>query len=185
LAIFAGMICSLAHGDVETAILPKAQPAITVRVNSQKQNISGRSGSYVALDREWHDGDRVEIQLPMKLHTGWLPGTTNTVALLYGPIVLAGELGTNGMPNPYARDQTAFTRLPVPQVPVFVADSVSSLLGQIKATDQPLVFCTKHLGHPTDVTLIPLYRLHHERYSVYWNLLSESDRKNQSPSSNN
>ena len=57
------------------------------------------------LDREWRNGDTVEIQLPMKLHTESLPGTTNEVALLYGPIVLAGELGTNNMPNAFARDQ--------------------------------------------------------------------------------
>ena len=70
-----------------------------MRVNGKKQKISGTPGSYVALDREWRNGDRVEIQLPMKLHTEPLPGTTNMVAVLYGPIVLAGELGTNGMPQ--------------------------------------------------------------------------------------
>ena len=49
---------------------------ISVRVNGKKQKISGAPGSYVSLDREWHNGDRVEIQLPMKLHTEPLPGTT-------------------------------------------------------------------------------------------------------------
>ena len=64
---------------------------ISVRVNGKKQKISGAPGSYVSLDREWQNGDRVEIQLPMKLHAEPLPGTSNIVAVLYGPIVLAGK----------------------------------------------------------------------------------------------
>ncbi len=58
---------------------------ISVRVNGQKQKISGTPGSYVSLDREWQNGDRVEIQLPMKLHAEPLPGTTNIVARALRP----------------------------------------------------------------------------------------------------
>ncbi len=143
-----------------------------MRVNGKKQKISGRPKSYVTLDREWRSGDRVEIQLPMKLHTEPLPGTTNIVALLYGPIVLAGELGTNGMPNPYAKDQLDFVKVPDPQVPVFVADE-KSLLKHIKPVPgQPLTFRTRNLGRPDDVTFVPYYKLSDERYSIYWSLVS-------------
>jgi hypothetical protein len=152
---------------------------ISVRVNGKKRNISGSAGSYVTVDNEWRDGDCVEIHLPMKLHAEPLPGTTNFVALLYGPIVLAGELGTNGMPNPYAKDQRQFVRVPDPKVPVFVADQ-NSLLKHVKTTGEPLVFRTKNLGEPEDVTLIPFYKTHHERYSVYWNVVSEADWKKNS-----
>jgi len=121
----------------------------------------------------------MEIQLPMKLHSEPLPGTTNIVALLYGPIVLAGELGTNGMPNPYARNQRDFVKVTDPKVPVFVADQ-NSFLDHIKPTGEPLTFRTKGLGQPNDVTLIPFYRLQHQRYSVYWNLMSEPEWKQHS-----
>jgi hypothetical protein len=157
-----------------------AQPAIAVRVNGKKQKISGRPGSYVTLDREWRDGDRVDIQLPMKLHTEPLPGTTNIDALLYGPIVVAGELGTNGMPNPYAKNQTAFVLWPTPPVPVFVAANQKSLLKHVHPTGEPLTFRTRNLGRPDDVTLIPFYKAQHERYNVYWNLLSEAGWKQRS-----
>jgi hypothetical protein len=157
-----------------------AQPAIAVRVNGKKQKISGQPGSYVTLDREWRDGDRVDIQLPMALHTEPLPGTTNIVALLYGPIVLAGELGTNGMPNPYTNNQTAFVRSPTPPVPVFVAADQKSLLTHVHPMGGPLTFRTKNLGRPDDVTLIPFYKAQHERYNVYWSLLSEAGWKQRS-----
>ena len=149
---------------------------ISVRVDGKKQKISGGPGSYFTLNREWKNGDQVEIQLPMKLHAEPLPGTTNIVALLYGPIVLAGELGTNGMPNPYAKDQRDQVKVPDPKVPVLVADT-SSLLKHVKPTDEPLVYRTKNLGKPDDVTLIPFYKTHHERYSVYWNVVSKADWK--------
>jgi DUF1680 family protein len=152
---------------------------ITVRVDGKKQKISGAPGSYFTLDREWKDGDQVEVQLPMKLHTEPLPNTTNIVALLYGPIVLAAELGTSGMPDPHATNQLEFVKVPDPEVPVFVADK-NSLLKHVKpVSGQPLTFRTKYLGKPHDVTLVPYYKLDDERYSIYWSVVSPADwRKN-------
>ncbi|HEY1489398.1 MAG TPA: beta-L-arabinofuranosidase domain-containing protein, partial [Verrucomicrobiae bacterium] len=150
---------------------------ISVHVDGKKQKILGAPGSYVSLDREWQDGDRVEIRLPMTLHAEPLLGTSNIVAVLYGPIVLAGNLGTNGMPDPYAKDQLDLVKISDPEVPVFVGDP-KTFLKKIKPTDQPLVFQTKNLGQPNDVTLVPFYKANHERYSVYWNLVSAADWKN-------
>ncbi|MGO8836257.1 MAG: DUF4986 domain-containing protein, partial [Limisphaerales bacterium] len=149
---------------------------ISVRVNGEKQKISGKPGSYVTIDRAWEDGAGVEIQLPMKLHTEPLPGSTNIVAVLYGPIVLAGNLGTNGMSNPCTRDQLDLAKIPDPKVPVFVGDP-KTILKKIKPAGEPLVFQTKHLGQPNDVTLVPFYRANRERYSVYWNVVSEAEWK--------
>jgi DUF1680 family protein len=154
-----------------------ASEPLTVRINNRVEKINGRPGSYITLDREWHDGDRVIIRLPMKLHAEPLPGTTNTLALLFGPIVLAGELGTNAMPaSVYAREQTKFLNWPTPPAPVFVA-AQNSLVERVKPTDQPLTFRTHQLGQPEDVTLIPLYKVHDERYSVYWKVETESEWK--------
>ena len=156
-----------------------AQPAITVRVNGKKQSLTGQPGSYVTLDREWRDGDRVDIKLPMQLHAEPLPGTTNILAVLYGPIVLAGDLGTNDLPSQYNSDQTASAKLSDPPAPVFVAEP-GDWLKHIRATGEPLVFRTHHLGQPAEVRLIPFYQASHIRYSVYWNLISPEAWKKQS-----
>ena len=153
---------------------------IAVRVDGKKQRISGAPGSYFTLDREWKNGDQIEIQLPMKLRAEPLPGTTNIVALLYGPIVLAAELGTNGMPNPYAKDQLNFVKVPDPQVPVFVTDEKSLLKHIQPVPGQPLTFRTKNLGKPDDVTFVPYYKLSDERYSIYWSVVSPADWKENS-----
>ena len=155
---------------------PAWAETIAARADGKKQKISGGLSPYFTLDHKWQNRDRVEIQLPMKLHAEPLPGATNIVALLYGPIVLAGELGTNGTPNPYAKDQLDFVKVPDPEVPVFVADE-NSLLKHIKPEGEPLRFRTKNLGKPDDVTLIPYYKLNDERYSIYWSVVSPADWK--------
>jgi DUF1680 family protein len=161
-----------------------AETPPVIQINGKKQVINGQPDSYVTLEREWHDGDVVKVRLPMSLHTELLPGTTNMVAVLYGPIVLAGVLGTNGMPaDPYAKDQTKFVKWPTAPVPVFVADN-DSLLKHIRATREPLTFRTKKLGHPEDVTLVPFYRTQHERYTVYWRVLSPAEWKQQENGTN-
>ena len=46
-----------------------AVDGLKITVNGKKQKIQSTPGSYLALQREWRDGDTVKIQLPMKLHT--------------------------------------------------------------------------------------------------------------------
>jgi len=152
-----------------------AVDGLFISVNGKKQSVTSSPGSYFKLQREWHDGDQIEIHFPMSLHTELLPGTTNLVAILYGPLVLAGELGTNAMPNPITRDQTDYSRLPAPDAPVFIGDA-GTMLKQVKpVAGEPLKFRTHDLGRPRDVTLIPFYQLHRERYSVYWKVLSATE----------
>ena len=90
----------------------------------------------------------------MKLHTEPLPGNSNIVAVLYGPVVLAGELGTNGTAQSLRGNQTDLVRVSDPAVPSFVGD-VTAILKKIKPAGTPLVFRTKNLGQPNDVTWIP------------------------------
>jgi hypothetical protein len=157
-----------------------ATSGLTVSVDGKKQAVDSTPGSYFTLQREWRDGDKIEIHFPMTLHTELLPGTSNMVAILYGPIVLAGEMGTNAMPNPITRNQTDYSKLPAPAAPVFVS-SAEALLAHIKPTSgKPLTFRTRGIGQPNDVTLIPFYQMHRERYSVYWKLLSPAEWKMQS-----
>jgi DUF1680 family protein len=180
-----------------------ATDGLKISVNGKTQKITSTPGSYVTLQREWRNGDTIKIQLPMKLHTEFLPGSTNEIAFLYGPIALAGELGTNGMPaRLYAHGQGDLNRVPTPAVPSLVT-TPDKLVNQVKPvstvssqpvyphlatllmhfnsiSSKPLTFRTAGIGQPQDITLIPFYETHHERYSVYWKLLSEAEWKAQS-----
>jgi DUF1680 family protein len=148
-----------------------AQAGLGIAINGVAQNVSNAPASYLTLSRSWQTGDVVDIALPMSLRTEPLPDDTNTVALLYGPIVLAGTLGTAWMPaSDLAAGQTDYVNIPTPLAPLFVANTTTLLQNTVPVTNQPLTFATHSLGQPRDVTLIPFYQLHHQRYSVYWKL---------------
>ncbi len=152
-----------------------ATDGLKISVNGKKQRVSSTPGSYVTLQREWRDGDKVEVRLPLRLRIEFLPGTTNQVAVLYGPIVLAGELGAEAMPNPMATTQTALNGVPTPAAPMFTS-AADPVVKRIKpVSGRPLAFQTRGIGRPKDVTLIPFYQLHRQRYSVYWQLITEAD----------
>lgn len=155
-----------------------AQSGMSVSINGAMQVVTNLPGSYVGISREWQNNDQVQITLPMTLRAEALQDATNTVALFYGPILLAGELGTNGMPaSDFAAGQLDLVNTPIPPatVPFIVADDISSFLSNtVPAPGSPLTFQTKGLGQPRDVTLIPFYQLQHQRYSVYWNLTTSA-----------
>src|SRR5262249_58782081 len=54
-------------------------------------------GGYYVLDRTWRDGDRLAISLPMALHLHPMPDDPTLQAVMYGPLVLAGKLGSEGL----------------------------------------------------------------------------------------
>jgi DUF1680 family protein len=145
-----------------------ARGPLVVTINGKPAPVTSEPGSYAAITRAWQTGDRVDIRLPMALRTEALPGATDTVALLYGPIVLAGRLGTDGMPVPFAGFQLAQARDPQPDVPHFVTAETDWLSRVELVSRAPLLFRTRGLAQPHDVFLEPFYRVHHERYAVYW-----------------
>ena len=53
--------------------------------------------SYLTLSRTWKDGDRVEVSLPMGLHIDALADDPTLQAVMYGPLVLAGRLGSENL----------------------------------------------------------------------------------------
>jgi len=160
------------------------QAAPPVKLNGKLLNASAAPGSYLAISREWKPGDKIEMALPMHLRMQGMPDDPNIQAFLYGPLVLAGDLGADGLtpahivgPNfrvgaPNVEqpgsplDGTNHTP-PVPEleIPTFRAAGAHPSTW-IKPTGQPLTFRTT--GQKKDVTLVPFNSLFDRRYSVYW-----------------
>lgn len=148
----------------------------TVTLNGRPVETTSQPGSYITLDRTWRAGDVIEVDLPMTLRTESLPGSPDLVALVYGPIVLAGKQGNEGI-TPGAdiiRNERTIGDILNAQVevPTFVGDRTSILEKIRPLPGRPLEFVTRDLGRPRDVTLVPYYRIAHERYNLYWNLVS-------------
>jgi hypothetical protein len=158
--------------------------APSVRVNGNLLDASAAPGSYLALKRMWKAGDRIELELPMHLHLQAMPDDPAMQAFLYGPLVLAGDLGGEGLTEAHiigpnlrvgAPDIEQFgsplgptnTTPPVPaiEIPTFRAASADPSTW-IKPVDAPMQFRTT--SQKRDVTLVPLNSLFDRRYSVYW-----------------
>ncbi len=153
---------------------PRWAEGMTIAVNGAPAD-AGKPGSYAEIKRIWKQGDHIEIRTPMKLHTETLPGVPNMIAFLDGPIVLAGQLGRQGLDqiSEYAEDEEAYNKIPPARVPALSSSDPSMLVAHIEpVAGESLTFRTKGIGVPDDFTLKPMFRTHHERYSLYWNMLS-------------
>jgi DUF1680 family protein len=156
-----------------------AKRPVTVRINRKIQKVHSEPGSYLTLNRTWKKGDRVRIDMPMSLHLHRMPDDPGLAAIMYGPLVLAGELGTEGMdPNmQYVENQGVLRNIPAYPVPSFVAD-VNDLNAWVKPVGgRPLTFRAVNAGKPSDMTLIPFYELFGQRYAIYWRIKHKETKK--------
>lgn len=151
-----------------------ATSGMKVSINGANQIIKSHPGSYVSLDRKWKKGDIVEINLPMTLRLEPLNDNKDIVSIAYGPIILAGAMGKEGMSKeaPFAEDQDDLARNPIPENIKTalnlggkgIADLVKRVQGKV-----PMTFELKD-AQQEKVTLLPYYQIHRERYVVYWKI---------------
>jgi hypothetical protein len=150
--------------------IPYWAEGASVKVNGK--TVPGtRNGSYLPIARTWKSGDRIDVTLPMNLHVDAMPDDSAMQAFLYGPLVLAGRLGSDGLTaEAQSSDVTQqvkshFLRGEPVSVPE-LHNASKDLAAWIKPEGEALKFRTT--GQAKDVTLIPLNRLFGERYAVYW-----------------
>ncbi len=151
---------------------------MTVTINGKNEPVKAKPGSYAAIERQWKNGDTVQVRWPMSLRLEAMPDDPKMIAILYGPIVLAGDLGREGLTEAqrYGPNAPQINRLPSIVIPVFTGD-VKDVLGHVKPEPNAgaLNFQTSGLGQPHDVRLIPLDKASDQRYTVYWKVFSPAE----------
>jgi uncharacterized protein len=162
--------------------------AMKLAVNGSPAATTVQPGSYALVERTWKTGDKIEVEWPLALRTEMLPRSQEWISVLWGPVVLAGELGTAGLEgldfcatHNYVATKTVSRK----QTPVFIG-TPEDVLAKVKPVDgRPLAFRTAGLASPAEVSLAPFYRVHRQRYAVYWHLMDraayEAARKNEAP----
>ena len=110
----------------------------------------------------------------MSLRLESVPGDPSKAAVLYGPVVLAGQLGTEGMvpPAPFSdpekyNDYYTYDYHVPENIGTRLVISGSSLDKTLTQTG-PLEFRTRG-----GIDLKPLYATHHLRYIVYWDVVEK------------
>ncbi len=132
-----------------------------VLVNGKEDMAAVSPSSYAVISRTWKTGDRVEIRMPMGLHTEAFKDNANRLAFLYGPIVLSAEWNGGA------------------QLPVIVSaghdvqDGVTPVQNKtLTFTGEPGVF--KAVGEPSGekLTFKPFYATYKTSYVVYWDVFT-------------
>ena len=161
-----------------------ATRGVVLSINGEPKDIVASPTNYLAIEHAWKAGDIVNVDIPLSLHIVSAPDDKLVQAAMYGPLVLAARLGTEGlttsmiyggygprgyddgypMPTvdtrsrPHRRDTGQAAPPPPPDEGIWVE--------QVESTPQyPLQFRTR--GRGPNHSLVPLNQIVDERYSVY------------------
>lgn len=154
-----------------------AGDGFAVTVNGTAVENIPKPASYVEIARTWKSGDTIAVTLPKALHLQPTPDVPERAAIMWGPLVLAGDLG----PQPTrATGPGAQGRPPEPppaplEAPVLVA-AQRPLTDWLKpVAGKPGVFRSDGVGRDRDVEFVPFYRLHRRAYTAYFDILTAAD----------
>ena len=145
-----------------------AGDGFSIKVNGQLMTDLPPADSYVKISRVWSDGDTVELNLPKVLRKEPLPDNPNRTALLWGPLVLAGDLGPE-------EPQTDEDNMPPPSAPAFVVANQSLQQWLKPEPGKPGWFKTTGVGLAHDIEFAPFYQLPRRKYAVYWDVFTPEE----------
>jgi DUF1680 family protein len=121
-----------------------ARTGTQVRLNGVVQNVTATPNTFLTLDRNWTSGDVVDVSVSPAMTIEPTPDNAAVAAVKFGGIVLAGEYGTNNLGSMPTLDAASLR--PDPATPLRFTGTAST----------------------GAVSLIPFFRMHGQRYTVYW-----------------
>lgn len=128
-------------------------------INGIRTNLEMDQDGFLVIERIWKKGDTVKFIPRKSLHAEPLPDNDSRIAIMYGPIVLAGDLG-DIMPD------AAYG------TPVLLTDNRNINDWIEPVNNQPMHFKIKGIGKPFDPELKPFYATNNNYYSVYWDFFT-------------
>ncbi|MBI5708247.1 MAG: glycoside hydrolase family 127 protein [Armatimonadetes bacterium] len=135
-----------------------------VRVQGELTNYRTREGFAVLDGGMIKTGLKIEVRFFPTLRIEPTPDDPKKAAICFGPLVLAG-VWDSGTSQPGSQSP----------VPAMVTSGKPLSQWIVGDPSDPGTFRTTGVGQPVDVKLMPFYRVVNQRYSVYWDLLSEAD----------
>jgi DUF1680 family protein len=109
--------------------------------------------NWITVERYWRANDQLVVTFPMGLTRTATPDDPTVQAITYGPVVLAGAYGTTGNSG-----TTGSTTMPT------LDTSTITRASGTRATA---------VADGTPVTLLPVARVQHQHFTVYWRCLPE------------
>ncbi|MDR3228532.1 MAG: glycoside hydrolase family 127 protein [Puniceicoccales bacterium] len=127
---------------------------------------------FVAIKRQWKSGDKIVVQLPMRLTVTPLSQSGTFVSFSYGPVVLAAEYNANALKKSefwHKNDNAGYRGNIVHRFPL---DRFQTLIGTpeeiAKKAQRESAPTLRFKIEGTDYILIPFNRIHFNRHIVYF-----------------
>lgn len=141
---------------------PSWATKMEIKVNGKKVKAKKGTDGYVAISRLWKAGDRIEVSFGMRLCEEATKDDASKVALVYGPVVMAGKLDAVAHPFSNPKKYNDYYTFDF-KIPAAIIDKAKyDGLKGIKHSEG-LRFQAKN-----GIELIPFYDAHHCRYVIYW-----------------
>ena len=143
-----------------------------VKINGRPIEAMADPGSYLALRKTWKDGDTITLSLPMELRQESLPGEGSAVAALYGPLVLAANLGAGPPDGPMriVRGRGTEPKDVPPPNPLPMLAAKRDPVKQWIQVESPAELRFAVTGESDKYQVLPMYEVGDQRYSVYWKM---------------
>ncbi|MBN1757584.1 MAG: glycoside hydrolase family 127 protein [Chitinispirillaceae bacterium] len=115
-------------------------------IDADVQPVPTDAATYFTLNHAWTDSSVVTIVYPQTIRFEKTPDNANVGGVMYGAQLLAGRYGNTDLSS-------------MPSLNASTVKRSSSSVLEFSGT-----------ASTGNVTLIPYYQMHHQRYSAYWNL---------------
>ena len=155
-----------------------AKKGVEVKVNQVKVDVQAAPGSFMTLTRRWKDQDVIDVSMPMSLYAEPINDDPDLVAVMYGPMVMAGlvfgdtafkgdKSNMASWLEPAAGNELAIGDR-VPKTGDSLPDEISHPSYEVGLRREriELTFKTKSPNLP--VKFVPLYQVTSQPYGIYF-----------------
>lgn len=131
---------------------------IRISINNQPALQQNWKNGYLFLDHAWKKGDHIRYSLEMTIYPEPMPDRSDRIAIKYGPLVLAGLLGSSSPSES--------------EIPVLVTGGKDPSKWIVRE-DVGLNFRLTGT-RPASIPLKPFYQVHDQHYNVYFDYYTET-----------
>jgi len=144
-----------------------------VKVNGKQTKAQVENG-FLAVTRKWKENDFIDIELPMHLRCESLKDNSGMRSFFYGPILLAADLGKDGMKEIDINDNFFGSYPDYLKAPFEIPQLLDggNIVESIRKVDGKLEFETSSTSDGRKLRLIPLYLANGVRFCDYFKVKS-------------
>ncbi len=135
--------------------------------------------TFVEITRTWKAGDKVALSLPKTVRLEPTPDDHSVAAVMWGPLVLAGNLGPRREGRMRTDDESAVLPIGPQTIPLLVAGDRPAAEWVAPTNGIPGDFVARRVAQTlaspetkSDVQLAPFYRTQERTYSVYFEVVT-------------